>query len=227
MVLSVGMQVPASVRETAGRLGLDLNEFGFAQTERLAPLATSKPGLYVAGAFQEPKDIPESVAQASAAAACAMDQLAPARGTLIQRHEYPWERDITDEAPRVGVFICHCGQNIASVIDVEQVAEKAATHAQRLPRRSQPLHLLRHQPAAHQGHDQEAPAQPAGGGLLLAADARDPLPGDAARERAQPVPVRDDQHPRPGLLGPQGRPRRRRPTRPSTSWPWPWRGRGI
>ena len=126
VVLSVGMQVPASVRQTAGRLGLELNEFGFAQTDRLAPLATSKPGLYVAGAFQEPKDIPESVAQASAAAACAMDQLAQARGNLIQRHEYPWERDTTDEAPRVGVFICHCGQNIASVIDVEEVARRAS-----------------------------------------------------------------------------------------------------
>jgi heterodisulfide reductase subunit A-like polyferredoxin len=127
VVLSVGLQVPESVRQAAGRLGLDLNEFGFAQTERLAPLATSQPGLYVAGAFQEPKDIPESVAQASAAAACAMGQLAPARGSLIKRQEYPWERDTTDEEPRVGVFICHCGQNIASVIDVQHVAEEAAT----------------------------------------------------------------------------------------------------
>ena len=126
VVLSVGLRVPVSVREMAGRLGLDLNQFGFAQTERLTPLATSKPGIYVAGAFQEPKDIPESVAQASGAAACAMDQLASARGNLIQRHEYPWERDTADESPRVGVFICHCGHNIASVIDVERVAGRAA-----------------------------------------------------------------------------------------------------
>ncbi len=127
VVLSVGLRVPESVRQTAGRLGLDLNEFGFAETERLAPIATSRPGLYVAGAFQEPKDIPESVTQASAAAACAMEQLAPARGSLIRRQEYPWERDTTDEEPRVGVFICHCGTNIASVIDVQHVAEEAAT----------------------------------------------------------------------------------------------------
>jgi heterodisulfide reductase subunit A-like polyferredoxin len=126
VVLSVGMRVPAGVRELAQRLGLGLNEFGFARTDRLAPLATSRPGIFVAGAFQEPKDIPESVAQASAAAACAMDQLAPARGSMIQRREYPWERDITDESPRVGVFICHCGHNIASVIDVQRVAQRAA-----------------------------------------------------------------------------------------------------
>jgi heterodisulfide reductase subunit A-like polyferredoxin len=126
VVLSVGMRVPESLRRMAGRLGVDLNEFGFAQTGRLSPQETSKPGIYVAGAFQEPKDIPESVAQASAAAACAMDRLAPSRGTMIRRHEYPWERDITDESPRVGVFICHCGHNIASVIDVEKVARAAA-----------------------------------------------------------------------------------------------------
>ena len=125
VVLSVGMRPSSGVQEMARQLGVELNEFGFSRTERLAPLATSKPGIYVAGAFQEPKDIPESVAQASAAAACAMGQLAQSRGNLIQRHEYPWERDITDEAPRVGVFICHCGHNIASVIDVKQVAEQA------------------------------------------------------------------------------------------------------
>ncbi len=125
VVLSVGLQVPESVRDMAGRLGLDLNQFGFADTDRLAPLTTNLPGLYVAGAFQEPKDIPESVAQASAAAACAMERLAPARGTLVTRREYPWERDVTDEQPRVGVFVCHCGHNIASVIDVEEVAKRA------------------------------------------------------------------------------------------------------
>jgi heterodisulfide reductase subunit A-like polyferredoxin len=110
----------------AARLGVKTNEYGFAETQRLAPLAASKPGIYVAGAFQEPKDIPESVAQASAAAACAMEQLTASRGAMIQRHEYPWERDVTDEAPRVGVFVCHCGHNIASVIDVKEVAEEAS-----------------------------------------------------------------------------------------------------
>ena len=138
----------------------DLNEFGFAQTDRLAPLATSRPGLYVAGAFQEPKDIPESVAQAIGRRRLRHGAAGRGRGTLIQRHEYPWERDVTDEAPRVGVFICHCGHNIASVIDVEAVAEQAATLPNVVPRRGQPLHLLRHQPAAHQGHDPGAPAQP-------------------------------------------------------------------
>lgn len=125
VVLSVGMRPSSQVKGLAERLGVELNEFGFCRTDRLAPMAASRPGFFVAGAFQEPKDIPESVAQASAAAACAMENLSTARGTLVKRHEYPWERDVTDEDPRVGVFICHCGHNIASVVDVESVAASA------------------------------------------------------------------------------------------------------
>jgi heterodisulfide reductase subunit A-like polyferredoxin len=125
VVLSVGLRPSASVKDMAVKLGLDLNQFGFCATDRLAPMAASKPGVYVAGAFQEPKDIPESVAQASGAAACAMEKLAPVRGTMIKRHEYPWERDVTDEKARIGIFICHCGHNIASVVDVKKVAEAA------------------------------------------------------------------------------------------------------
>jgi heterodisulfide reductase subunit A-like polyferredoxin len=126
VVLSSGIQVPSEAREMAGRLGLKLNEFGFAQTGRLSPLAASRPGIYVAGAFQEPKDISESVVQASAAAAAAMEQLTSVRGTMIQRHEYPWERDVADEIPRIGVFVCHCGHNISSVVDVERLSRRAA-----------------------------------------------------------------------------------------------------
>jgi heterodisulfide reductase subunit A-like polyferredoxin len=125
VVLSVGQRPSQWVKLTAERLGLRLNQFGFCDTDRLAPLAASTPGVFVAGAFQEPKDIPESVAQASAAAACAMAELAPVRGTQLVRHEYPWERDVTDEPARVGVFICHCGHNIAGVVDVQAVASAA------------------------------------------------------------------------------------------------------
>ena len=86
---------------------------------------TSREGVFVAGPFSEPKDIPDSVAQASAAAAQVMTGLADSRGTLTVDKEYPTERDVVGEEPRVGVFVCHCGSNIAGVIDVEGVAEYA------------------------------------------------------------------------------------------------------
>ena len=79
------------------------------------------------GAFQEPKDIPETVTQASAAASMAMELLAPARHTLITKRRYPAEHDVSDEAPRVGVFVCHCGMNIGSVVDVERVVKSIAS----------------------------------------------------------------------------------------------------
>jgi heterodisulfide reductase subunit A-like polyferredoxin len=126
IVLSTGIQTSLRVKEMAGRLGVELNSSNLAQTHRFSPLVSSRPGIYVAGAFQEPKDIPESIGQGSAAAACAMGQLTSVRGTLIHQREYPWERDVTDEAPRIGVFICQCGHNISSVVDVNQVSRKAS-----------------------------------------------------------------------------------------------------
>lgn len=120
------VQVARSSGRLADRIGIALNQFGFVKTERFTPLRTSRPGVYVAGSFQEPKGIPEAVAQASGAAGAAMAQLATVRGAMIDRVDYPWERDVFDEAPRIGVFVCQCGRNISSVVDVEQVAGAAS-----------------------------------------------------------------------------------------------------
>jgi heterodisulfide reductase subunit A-like polyferredoxin len=126
VVLSVGMEPGKSAQESAAKLGIELNEYGFCDTDRFSPLSTSRPGVFVAGAFQEPKDIPETVTQASAAASMSMELLAEARNSLVTKRVYPDEHDVTDEQARIGVFICHCGKNIASVVDVERVAEIAS-----------------------------------------------------------------------------------------------------
>ncbi|MFC1762378.1 FAD-dependent oxidoreductase [Planctomycetota bacterium] len=123
VVLSVGMEPSTSVMACAMQLGVELNEYGFCATDRLRPLETSRSGVFVAGAFQEPKDIPETVTQSSGAAAKAMELLASARNTLITKKQYPEEHDISDEEARIGVFVCHCGMNIASVVDVERVVK--------------------------------------------------------------------------------------------------------
>jgi heterodisulfide reductase subunit A-like polyferredoxin len=123
VVLSVGMEPPDSMTEFTSRLDIKLNEFGFCRTDRLTPLSTSVEGVFVGGAFQEPKDIPETVTQASAASSMAMELLASARDTLITKKSYPDEHDVTDEEPRIGVFVCHCGMNIGSVVDVERVVK--------------------------------------------------------------------------------------------------------
>ncbi len=123
IVLAVGLEPSGTAVELASRLGIELNEHGFCATQRSLPLSTSRPGVFVGGAFQEPKDIPETVMQASGAASMAMELLASARNTRIVKKKYPDEHDVTDEEPRIGVFVCHCGRNIGSVIDVERVAK--------------------------------------------------------------------------------------------------------
>jgi heterodisulfide reductase subunit A-like polyferredoxin len=123
IVLAVGLEPSGSAQECAERLGIELNEYGFCATDRSLPLTTSRPGVFVGGAFQEPKDIPETVVQASSAASMAMELLASARNTRTVKKKYPDEHDVTDEELRIGVFVCHCGRNIGAVIDVEQVVK--------------------------------------------------------------------------------------------------------
>jgi len=127
VVLSVGLEVDAGLKELAKALQIELGEGNFVKTSCFTPVSASREGIYVCGAFQAPKDIPESVMEASAAAAAAAELLAPARGTLAKtKPEFP-ERDVSQEPPRIGVFVCHCGINIASVVDVEAVRDYAAT----------------------------------------------------------------------------------------------------
>ena len=127
VVLSVGFQSSPELLELAHKAGIQLNPHGFCQTQPFLPMTTSQPGIFVCGAFSAPKDIPETVVQASGAAGEISALLASARGTLTRTKEYPPERDISGEEPRVGVFVCHCGVNIGGYVDVPDVAEYART----------------------------------------------------------------------------------------------------
>ncbi len=129
VVLSTGFVPPKGVEDLAEKLGIDLNKYNFCKTNTFTPLETSRPGIYVSGAFSGPKDIPDTVAQASGAAAKAASMIASERGKLVTVKEYPPERDIAGQVPRIGVFVCHCGINIGGVVDVPGVVE----YAQSLP----------------------------------------------------------------------------------------------
>ena len=127
VVLSVGLGPVRDHLEIAAVFGIDLNHYGFAQTSTFHPLQTSRPGVFASGVFSGPKDVPETVAQASAAAAEASSLLSESRGTLVTEKEYVPERNVNYEAPRIGAFICHCGINIGGVVDVPAVVEYART----------------------------------------------------------------------------------------------------
>jgi len=127
VVLSVGLKPSPSTQELANRLGVNLNQYGFCTTDTLTPINTSNPGIFVCGASSEPKDIPETVMQASGAAACIGELLGDVRGSEIILKEYPTETDVCGQDARIGVFVCRCGINIAGVVDVPLVAEYAAS----------------------------------------------------------------------------------------------------
>jgi len=127
VVLSVGLAPNSDIVQLAERLGIELNEHKYAKTTSFSPVSTNKNGIFICGVFQGPKDIPQSVMEASAAAAVSGQILAGARNTMTRTKVLPPEIDFTGQAPRIGVFVCNCGINIGGVADVPAVREYAKT----------------------------------------------------------------------------------------------------
>ena len=127
VVLSVGLAPPEDFRDLAEKFGVELNAHGFCKTDPANPVQTSRPGIFVSGAFQGPLDIPESVFSASGAGSRCGELLSFRRGKLAKERVYPPERDVSGEEPRIGVFVCHCGANIGRVVDVPSAVEYALT----------------------------------------------------------------------------------------------------
>jgi len=137
VVLSVGLQPHKDAKAFASTFGIESNKYDFAKTSPFYPVDTTREGVYVTGTYQGPKDIPETVTQGSAVAGRAMTLLADVRGTQTVTRELPPETDVSDEEPRIGVFVCHCGINIAQNVDIPAVVEYVkslpnVTHAENL-----------------------------------------------------------------------------------------------
>lgn len=124
-VLATGFHVSEDVRRMSTRLGIELNQHNFAKTNSFSPVSTSKAGIFVCGLFESPKDIPETIIQASAAGCMASKSLERPTEPLQEDVEPVLQRDVSQEEPKIGVFICDCGFNIGSVIDVQKLAENA------------------------------------------------------------------------------------------------------
>ena len=127
VVLSVGLNPPGDSEKLAEMYGIELNAHGFCKTDPTNPIQTTRPGIFVSGAFQGPLDIPESVFTASGAGSQCGELLDYRRGKLTEERVYPSERDASGEEPRVGVFVCHCGANIGRVVNVPDTVEYAKT----------------------------------------------------------------------------------------------------
>jgi heterodisulfide reductase subunit A len=127
VVLSVGLNPPADAKALAEKYGIILNSYDFCVLNLVNPMATNRPGIFVSGGFQGPIDIPESVFSASGAGSQIGELLGSRRGNLSKERVYPPERDVSQEEPRIGVFVCHCGANIGRIVDVPSTVEYALT----------------------------------------------------------------------------------------------------
>ncbi|KUK53174.1 MAG: Polyferredoxin, heterodixulfide reductase subunit A [Desulfotomaculum sp. 46_296] len=127
VVLSVGLNPPKDAEGIASKYGIELESHGFCKLDPTNPMITNQPGIFISGAFQGPLDIPESVFSASGAGSQIGELLDYRRGNLAKERIYPEERDVSQEEPRVGVFVCHCGANISRIVSVPSVVEYALT----------------------------------------------------------------------------------------------------
>jgi len=127
VVLSVGLNPPADHADLAARFGVRLDPHGFCAAPHSNPVGTTRPGVFVSGAFQGPTDIPEAVFSASGAGARCGELLDHRRKKMTEEREYPPERDVALEEPRIGVFVCHCGANIGSVVNVPSAVSVASS----------------------------------------------------------------------------------------------------
>jgi len=127
VVLSVGLNPPAAYEGLADKFGIELDSHGFCKAIPFNPMETTRRGIYVSGAFQGPMDIPESVFTASGAGSQCGQLLDYRREKLTRERVYPSERDVSEEDPRIGVFVCHCGANIGRVVDVPSVVDYSLT----------------------------------------------------------------------------------------------------
>ncbi len=127
VVLSVGLNPPADVKSIANKFGIELNPHNFCKIDSVNPMSTNRPGIFVSGGFQGPLDIPESVFSASGAGSQIGELLNYRRGNLSKERIYPPERDVSEEEPRIGVFVCHCGANIGRIVNVPETVEYCKT----------------------------------------------------------------------------------------------------
>ena len=122
VVLATSGRPNADNSALAEALGIEQDESGFFKSRQANShvLEATRDGVFLAGCCKGPDDIPDCVAQATGAASAA--------GSVLVDHRL---EEVIEEIPqletsgplRIGVFLCHCGINIAGVLDVDAMAE--------------------------------------------------------------------------------------------------------
>ncbi|MFX1455171.1 MAG: FAD-dependent oxidoreductase [Promethearchaeota archaeon] len=128
VVLAAAVIPRKDAKHLADILRIEQNELGFFKTiNSTEDLRSTRDGIYVTGSCQSPDDIANSVAKAGGAAALAATHAIPL-SEEEQKIELPPLKIVNPkDTPRIGVFICRCGINIAGYMDVPALVEYAKT----------------------------------------------------------------------------------------------------
>ncbi|ADK85515.1 FAD dependent oxidoreductase [Desulfarculus baarsii DSM 2075] len=126
LVLATGFCASKEAVSTAQALGIELDKYNFVKVSDKAPVSTSREGVYACGMSTGPKDIPDSLMQASAAACLASAHLTPPEPVRYEK-DLPPERDTASETPKIGVFVADFGGNMAKYVDLAKVMAAAKT----------------------------------------------------------------------------------------------------
>ncbi len=122
VVLSTGFRPPEGSAELFSKLGIDAEKHGFAAVEPLDPVRTTRDGVYVCGPISQPRDIPDTMAAASAAAALAMTHSSapgPEQGSVGGTGLKP------QDTARIALVLCGCGGEVSSKVDLGSLAARA------------------------------------------------------------------------------------------------------
>ncbi|MGQ9921628.1 MAG: FAD-dependent oxidoreductase [Desulfobacca sp.] len=125
-ILAVGLQPPADGASLAHAWGLPRNQHYFLATTPGSQILSPRSGIFLCGTTQEPMDIADTVTTAGAAAASVSQLLALADRRLEETPPVPRPTPADLQQPRIGVFLCHCGTNIAGVLDLTTLAAAVA-----------------------------------------------------------------------------------------------------
>jgi heterodisulfide reductase subunit A len=131
VVLTVGQRPAAGTSELAELMGLELNPWGFWQTEAFSLTKTQRDGIFLGGSFAGLKDISDSVTQASAAALAASRAIHSSGGGLAL--EPPPATPVaaqTREIPRIAAIVCTCNGRFAERVDTSKIVHELKANPQ-------------------------------------------------------------------------------------------------
>lgn len=125
IVLSTGQRPSTDLKSRAPSLGLDLNPWGFVQTEPFSSSRTKRSGLHVSGSCPGLVDIRETVIQASAAAQEASEVIHTAGGSLapVEAPTVPF-RQADSSPPHVLALLCSCSGRLELSLSVDRLTAR-------------------------------------------------------------------------------------------------------